>query len=66
MLLQVAGVAVLKDRLKPEMYDHFLLLFVVMTMFSTLFHRARWGYADELLHQFVADYPSATNPLNDH
>ncbi|XP_061496452.1 uncharacterized protein LOC133390955 [Anopheles gambiae] len=27
-----------------------------MTMFSTPYHRARWGYADELLHQFVADY----------
>ena len=27
-----------------------------MTMFSTSYHRARWGYADELLHQFVADY----------
>uniref|UniRef100_A0A182UZ41 Uncharacterized protein n=1 Tax=Anopheles merus TaxID=30066 RepID=A0A182UZ41_ANOME len=56
MLLQVAGVAVLKDRLKPEMYDHFLLLFVAMTMLSTLYHRTLWGYADELLHQFEADY----------
>uniref|UniRef100_A0A182KG79 Uncharacterized protein n=1 Tax=Anopheles christyi TaxID=43041 RepID=A0A182KG79_9DIPT len=35
---------------------HFMLLFAAMTILSTSYHEQRWQHADELSHQFVAQY----------
>lgn len=54
--LHYAGVVILKEFLPEDAFNHFLLLFVAITMLSSDKHRLNWHVARKMLEEFITDY----------
>lgn len=59
----IIGIVILKDYVGPDVYNHFLLLFVAIRSLAcpaTCIENA--DFADELLQRFIAEYPHVYDP----
>ncbi|XP_052891199.1 uncharacterized protein LOC128299314 [Anopheles moucheti] len=57
-----ASIVVLKDIMDEEKYQHFMLLFCSITMFSTEIYKAHWPLANTLLKLYVQQYANIYGP----
>ncbi|XP_049300171.1 uncharacterized protein LOC125772934 isoform X1 [Anopheles funestus] len=54
--LHYAGFVVLKGKISDEQYDHFMLYFCAVTLFSSNAYKCHWNVAGQMMEQFVIDY----------
>ncbi|XP_058118306.1 uncharacterized protein LOC131260561 [Anopheles coustani] len=51
-----ASMAVLKDKMEPNVYQHFTLYYCGMTLLSSKVYKKHWEYAGKLLEKFVQQF----------
>lgn len=54
--LHYAGFVILKDKISHAQYDHFMLYFCAVTLFSSNAYKRHWNVAGQMMEQFVTDY----------
>uniref|UniRef100_A0A182PWY7 Transposase domain-containing protein n=1 Tax=Anopheles epiroticus TaxID=199890 RepID=A0A182PWY7_9DIPT len=55
--LHYVSIAVLKDFMPCNAFNHFLLYFCSVTIFSSSSHKQLWPLAEKFLYHFVKDFP---------
>uniref|UniRef100_A0A182PUJ5 Uncharacterized protein n=1 Tax=Anopheles epiroticus TaxID=199890 RepID=A0A182PUJ5_9DIPT len=55
--LLYVSIAVLKDLMFCDEYNHYLLYFCSVTIFSLSSHKQLWPLAEKILYYFVKDFP---------
>uniref|UniRef100_A0AAG5D0U7 Transposase domain-containing protein n=1 Tax=Anopheles atroparvus TaxID=41427 RepID=A0AAG5D0U7_ANOAO len=54
--LHYSSVVVLKGRISDSEYNHFMLYFCAITLFSSVVYKAHWPEAAQLLDKFVVEF----------